>query len=715
MVKNITFNYFQILKITMNTKKYNNKTFPKKITNTVENDKIKEICQSIEFDNKNILENTGTLPTPSDEQNEIILNFKAGYNLKIEAVAGSGKTTTLLYLARINSEIFKSKSLILTYSKSLQLEIEKMIDNCKLSELCQIYTYHGYASKMYKKGISNDKILRQYLDTEPLYNPKIPILLLDEVQDMNEDSHKLVNKITYQEQMLTIVGDKLQCINEYIGASSKYLTNYEQYFNTGRPWKELTLRTSYRMTPSIANFVNKNIVNKELIIGGNIKDNDIKPVYYYGGFDFAKSGILGDMIKIFGPDEIVIMKPSVPSVAEIKTFDKKIAGLCPLGELIKRHMGSVKFCVRDKEESLSKEEMYGKILVSSFNSMKGKQKNCVILYSQDESYFRYYDRDWPANEKSLPNILYVATTRAKKCLILIQDHKEEPFRTTNKNIIQSTCHVLNDNGNKEKNKEDRKKDKFFITDVIQHRKTSDILELLNCIKIVIINNEENILKYDHLIGFGMYYENMRSYYGILIPVLAEYKTKGNIRYNENKIMPVPDENNFMIEPLHIVIRYNELILNLNKTYNEWMELIVINQCLSTGYFFYVNQITNYDWVDSLFIEKSVDRILDLIPDNGNFEVGTSINKFNEDKNKYNKHNLCGDIDYLTNDTIFEFKSTSFLSDEHKIQCATYVAVYQLQTGISLTGKLFNSRTLELLEITVENPELFVDTLMKKYL
>lgn len=694
----------------MNTKKYS-----KKVIVNPDDDKIKEICQSIELDNKNVLENKHRLPIPSDEQNEIILNFKAGYNLKIEAVAGSGKTTTLLYLARITSEIFKTKSLILTYSKSLQLEIEKMINECGLTGLCQIYTYHGYASKMYKTGISNDKILRQYLNTQPLYNPKIPILLLDEVQDMNEDSHKLVNKITYQEQMLTIVGDKLQCINEYIGASSKYLTNHEQYFNTGRLWKELTLRTSYRMTPSIANFVNKNIINKELIIGGNIKDNDVKPIYYYGGFDFAKSEIFTNMIRTFGPDEIVIMKPSVPSVAEIRTFDKKIGKLCPLGELIKRHMGSVKFCVRDKEESLSKEEMYGKILVSSFNSMKGKQKNCVILYSQDESYFRYYDRDWPANEKSLPNILYVASTRAKKCLILIQDHKEEPFRTTNKNIIESTCHVLNDNGKKQKNKEDIKKDKFDITEVIQHRKTSDILELLNYTKIVQVNQEENILKYDHLIGFGMYYENMRSYYGLLIPILAEYKMKGNITYNANMTMPVPDENNAMIEPPHIVIRYNQLLLNVNKTYNEWMELIVIHQCMSTGYFFYYNQITNYDWVDSLFIEKSVDRLLDLIPTNGNFEVGTSIKKTNEDKNKYSKHNLNGVMDYLTRDTIFEFKSSSFLTDEHKIQCAAYVAVYQLEKGISLVGKLFNSRTLELLEITVENPELFIDTLMKKYL
>lgn len=77
------------------------------------------------------------------------------------------------------------------------------------------------------------------------------------------------------------MGDKRQCINEYIGATTEYLINYNKYFDTGRSWKELTLITSYRLTPSIAKFVNTNILCQDLIIPGNIKNKDIKPIYSY--------------------------------------------------------------------------------------------------------------------------------------------------------------------------------------------------------------------------------------------------------------------------------------------------------------------------------------------------------------------------------------------------------------------------------------------------
>jgi len=710
MVKNTTFNYFQILKIMMNTKKYNNKSFPKKVTNGVENDKIKELYDTIQLPEQKESGNTGgTLPTPSDEQNEIILNFKAGYNLKIEAVAGAGKTTTLLLLSKIAYNNFGAKSLILTYNKGLQLEIQNTIDGCGLTGSCLVYTIHGYASKVYRKCINNDKILRQCLnDLEPLYNPQIPVLFIDEVQDMNEDYHKFITKLTYQEQILVLTGDRRQNIGEYKGADEKYLVNYDQYFNTGRLWKELTLRTSYRLTPAVANFVNKNILNEELIIPGNFKHDDIKPLYYYSEWNFANDNILQTMVKKFGADEVVIMKASVSNISLNKTSK---GSSCPLGKLVSNSK-DIKFCVRE-EESLTEKEMKGKVLLSSFNSMKGKQRLCTIVYGVNESYFKYYEKGWSDDKKSLPNILYVACTRAQACLILVQDDKNQHLRTTNVDIIISTCNVIGCKDEKiELNNNKKKKDNYSVTEVIKHRTTTDIIKLLEFIKITEISPSSQPLKYENIIQFEGHYEDIRTYYGILIPIIAEYRTRGDIRF---ECMPIPDESNEMIEPLHIVNRFNQLVLNKSKTYNEWMELIVLNNSMETSHYFMIKQITNYDWVDVNFIEESVNRLLNTIENDGSYEVSTSIKKFNIDKTKYDKYNLNGSIDYLTNNNIWEFKNALNLSDEYKIQTAIYISLYYLQNRILLPGKLFNFRTLELLEITVENPELFVDTLMKKYL
>ena len=684
----------------MNTKKY-----PKKIIVNPNDGITKEIYNSIELPNN--VEKVYTLPIPSDEQNEIILNFKSGYNLKIEAVAGAGKTTSLLLLAKIAYNVFNSKSLILTYNKGLQLEIQNMVDGCGLNGSCLVYTYHGYASKIYRKCINNDKVLRQCLLEEPLNNPQIPILFLDEVQDMNEDYHKLVTKLTYQGQMITVVGDRRQNIGEYKGSSDKYLINYEQYFSTGRLWKELTLRTSYRLTPSIANFVNKNIINEELIIPGNFKHNDIKPLYYYSEWNFANDNILQTMVNKFGADEVVIMKASVSNISLNK---KTSTSSCPLGKLVSNSK-DIKFCVRE-EESLTEKEMKGKVLLSSFNSMKGKQRLCTIVYGVNESYFKYYEKGWPDDKKSLPNILYVACTRAQACLILVQDDKNQHLRTTNVDIITSTCNVIGCKDEKiELNNNKKKKDNYSITDVIKHRTTTDIIKLLEFIKITEISPSSQPLKYENIIQFEGHYEDIRTYYGTLIPIIAEYKTRGDIRF---ECMPIPDESNEMIEPLHIVNRFNQLVLNKSKTYNEWMELIVLNNSMETSHYFMIKQITNYDWVDVNFIEESVNRLLNTIENDGSYEVSTSIKKFNIDKTKYDKYNLSGSIDYLSKNNIWEFKNSLNLSDEHKIQTAIYISLYYLQNKILLPGKLFNFRTLELLEITVENPELFVDTLMKKY-
>src|SRR5436853_870665 len=251
------------------------------------------------------------LPTPSDEQQEIIINFLKGYNIKIEAVAGAGKTTTLLLLADQAKRKFNSTTLILTYNRDLKDEIAQRIIQANLQHYCQVYTYHGYASKIYATNICNDTRLREHL----VRNPKETahrIVLLDEVQDMNADYHTLVNKILSHGKILVIVGDRRQCINEYLGANCQYLLEPENYFDTGRPWKLLSLKTSYRLTPCLAKFVNTLVLNEDIIIGGNIIDKDLKPMYSYGLWEIKN--LMGTMVKDYGAEEVVIIMPSVKNI-----------------------------------------------------------------------------------------------------------------------------------------------------------------------------------------------------------------------------------------------------------------------------------------------------------------------------------------------------------------------------------------------------------------
>lgn len=649
------------------------------------------------------------LPTPSDEQQEIINYFVKGYNIKVEAVAGSGKSTTLLHLALKAKEVFKSKSLILTYNKDLQTETKERIFKAGLQHHCDVYTYHGYASKIYRTGIHNDVILRRHLENDPINITDHSIILLDEVQDMNRDYHTLVSKILRHSNILILVGDRRQCINEYIDASSDYLTFHEKYFDTGRPWKELLLRTSYRMTPSIANFINKNIIKEDLIIGGNIKNIDRKPIYNYDSWEMGT--LIVKLVKLYGPEEVVILRPSTKNIP-IKS---------PLGKLMNAKMLGIKFCVRE-DESLSDEQLKDKVLISSFNSFKGLERMCIIVYSYDESYFEYYDKKWPKENKLLPNILYVASSRAKSCLVLVQDKSKTPFRTTNKDIIRETCNVIGEQTDIKPGAKNPKQ-KFNVTDITKHRSTTDMIDLLDLMKVTVIQPQlQDPLPYEKLISFGGYYEDMRKYYGTIVPLLCEFKLKGASCLC-NCPMPIPTQENGMSEPPDVVMKFNHLTTKDNKNLNEWMELVVINHALLSGHYFYVDQIKNYDWVDQNFIFQSVNRILDVIKDtNGYFEVPTTINKSPpadvikalklQDK-KFFKYNLSGSIDYLSETHIWEFKGATSLNDDHKIQCGAYISLLCLEKNNKLPCKLFNFRTCELIEITVDNPEEFIEVLMRK--
>ena len=69
----------------------------------------------------------------------------------------------------------------------------------------------------------------------------------------------------------------------------------------------------------------------------------------------------------------------------------------------------------------------------------------------------------------------------------------------------------------------------------------------------------------------------------------------------------------------------------------------------------------------------------------------------------------GYFDYfITGKQIIEFKCVNSLSDENKIQCWSYIAMYYINTGQSLPCKLFNTRCNELVTITIKDSNKFLD-------
>ena len=68
---------------------------------------------------------------PSEEQNEIINSIRDNKNVIADCVAGSGKTTTVLFLAHY----FPDKNIIqITYNAELKMEVRKKVKTNKLDQ-----------------------------------------------------------------------------------------------------------------------------------------------------------------------------------------------------------------------------------------------------------------------------------------------------------------------------------------------------------------------------------------------------------------------------------------------------------------------------------------------------------------------------------------------------------------------------------------------------
>lgn len=631
--------------------------------------------------------------TPSDEQLQIITEFKRGYNIRISAVAGSGKTTTLLFLAEIAIRFFGSDVLILTYNVDLKEDVNKIINSSEvLKGKCKIYTYHGFASKIYKKSTNDDFILDKNLMTKPKITTFPKIIFLDEVQDMNKQYYKLVSFTLKHGNIMVVVGDERQCINEYLNATTEYLVNCEKYFDTGRPWKKLNLRTSYRMTPEIANFVNNHVLGQQLVIPGNKINNNVKPIYYYGIWDFEK--LIKKMSRKYSPEDIVIIIPSLKSAKNVRS---------PIGQMLSKQIPGILFHIKD-EDNKCKDKIIeqNKIVITTFNAMKGREKKCVIILGFDESFFDFFYKSWDPKLKRLPNILYVATTRAKEQLILIQDKKSKPLRTINLSSLSKDCKIYGSQHDPiEKNISDSVKS---ITDLLKHRPLDDILNLTSLIYKKDISLPIGNLNYNSIVQFSGYYEDMRSFYGTLIPIYSQFLKEGSTWLTEELIDGNRNKNKNFDDIKRVFL---SLLYKNNKTIREWMELVVMTKAINDNFHFYKDQITNYDWVDENFVTVSSKRIIDILPQNGKFEVNHNYT------DPMSQKTISGTFDYLTEFEIWEFKCTNSLDNIHFAQCGAYISLYYHVTGKLLPCKLFNVRTGELFEVKLGDPSLFLTFLLKK--
>jgi hypothetical protein len=361
--------------------------------------------------------NNGLHPV-SEEQQHIINHVLNGHNVVVDACAGSGKSTTILSMALALPP--DKQVLQITYNSELRKDVKHQIEKLCISNL-KVHTFHSLAVRYYLASSHTDTGIRKILfdnipPREPI--PHFHIIVLDEAQDITFLYFQLMVKLSKdmgQPFQLMVLGDFMQGLYQFKGADIRFLTQCSRLW-ASHPllhthiFHHETLKTSYRITNQMASFVND-------VMLGNKRLHACKegtPVIYIRNTRKNMENIVIYQIQQLinageCPSSIFVLGASVKGVrSNIRKLENVLV-----------ESGIPCHVPMFETDKIDERVMHGKVVFSTFHSVKGRQRKHVFVTGFDNNYFHLYASNLPKTQ--CPNTLYVACTRATHQLYVLEN------------------------------------------------------------------------------------------------------------------------------------------------------------------------------------------------------------------------------------------------------------------------------------------------------
>ncbi len=628
------------------------------------------------------------LPPISDEQQEVVKAIGKSTNVIVESVAGSGKTTCNIYIAKS----FPTKSiLLLTYNAKLKMETRDRVSALGIGNI-ETHSYHSFCVKYYNPKCFTDYQIINIVKTNQIQKKgfKYDLIILDEAQDISPLYHELICKIFVDNFnpgcQICLLGDRAQSIYDFNRADARFIVFADKIFNLNMlPWVRCTLSESYRVTTETAQFVN-NCMGKNFAIKSS-KSNGSKPKYLitdsFSESIFCKQFVeLKNFLKKYKPEEIFILAPSVKN---------EKSPVRQLENLIKKNLKNVQVYVPvSDEEKLDEQVLKNKLVFSTFHQAKGLERKVVFVYGFDDSYFKFFKKD--KDPKVCPNELYVATTRALEHLVLIHGITNGYLPFLNKIALDKYATVIKDGELQLQKYQVTKTFEVSVTDLIKHLPVdvlNNCMDYLTISKVRAKSDKINIpFKSEQTHG----YESLGEITGTAIPSYLQYKTSGtmsiytaSLQYSrENDIANGveadspdfidSDDNSDEKEIKFSSPKYDLEKFNLAKLKPDELLYIANYYCAKkSGFLYKIYQITNYNWLSQENLNLAYERLLELgIGKKAKYEQYFEVVKHPELLDK----RLVGYIDCVDGSNIYEFKCVNKLENEHYLQLAVYMYMYE---------------------------------------
>jgi len=668
--------------------------------------------------------------TVSEEQQIIIDIIKNGDNVSVDACAGSGKSTTILSTACSQPN---KKFLLITYNKSLRKEIQEKVRELDLKNIT-VHTYHSLAVSIYDAEAHVDKVMRLLVQKNTPPSRLIPtdVLVLDEAQDMTFLYFRLIikylNDLNTPVQIM-VLGDFMQGLYEFKGADIRFLTKASDIWEgfsllKSHIFTSCSLRTSYRITKPMADFVNNILLDKPRLIA--VKDGE--PVCYirrkiYDLERFIVTTIRDLISKGSQPSDFFVLGGSVKGPnslirrIENALVDANIPCHVPMME---------------NAEQIDEEVIKGKIVFSSFHTSKGRQRPYVFIIGFDNSYFKTIARTLDPN--TCPNTLYVATTRASNRLFLLESDEwasDRPLKFLKMSHQEMKIQPYIDFRGIPRSRFEEEPPASCIKEVICHKVTpteltkfisESVLEEITGLldSLFVKEREEKPLELPTIVRTQAgFYEDVSDLHGIAIPsMLYDYidalydndeTTNSGILYRmicENLSHTKPNK--------HLYLKNQPLVENC-ESINDYLYMANVLEASQEKLYFKLKQIQRdeYTWLSFGILSDCKRQLMNVLKkeikigkpvmehviisyddDYSNEIINQSIAPFLNDTFAFSAR-----IDLMTERTLWELKCTSEISAEHMIQTVIYAWIMRtLDKKFSKKIKIFNIKTGQVLRL-----------------
>lgn len=573
------------------------------------------------------------LPVPSEEQQEICNSLSNGNNVIVNAVAGAGKTTTVL----LSMSSVKGPCLLLTYNKLLKENTRKEAEENSIYNL-EVHSYNSFGVAYISDKCCTDA---GFLDDYEITGvPQYERIYIDEIQDCTYMYYKLIKKLlsTQNNPQIIALGDPRQTIFGFKGANSKYLTLADQIFESTRPWVRLTLRTSYRLTIPMADCMNECV----------LKENR---------FESIKPGppVQLRIMNLSQVRTVVDQLLSQPGVTRNDIFilnysTKPSPTMIKLENSLK---GIPRIVLNDDAGAVDERVTNGKLVISSFHKVKGLGRSKVIVLGFDTGY-HYSDRT--ADTTKCSNPMYVGLSRSTNELILIHAVYQESF----------SWFMPNDKllviGEKKPTNFKQKNNTYLIgvRDFIKFIKPEYEREIRKLITYTTTGTD--VIYYISSIVDGKKHgeitlmEEVAEITGIAIPAHAQYKLHHVMQIYADLI-----NEGLQFMPIEHYTTANKL-LKLAMYYWTWRN----------KYIYRKEQLIDYNWISQEDLESISDRLINIINDPTvvfECEGAANLHDFGM------QAELRGFADCMSTTGIFEIKCTKELTFEHRLQLMVYAWLF----------------------------------------